>query len=1104
MSSTTPQWTPFLDILRNAESIFIDGVWHAAQEAHSRLTDPDQQTRLEPLLNRAQLVQIVAAVQDLILRELNGKGRKKQALPYLIALANPTQRHLIRAIHAWPPTNPSVIPQTLEHLCLRAYRKGLKIGEWSTHATVLNLATYFNLVLDMGNSRKYWYVPLLEDMVVVLSSQNPQYTPLEKGWLRIMPQLRKRVQAFIEKQRTLHTLPVPVRRGLLLWSLMHDTHITDVRLLAAVLDKLCTLDSIGFVAGRMAISVRTDPKLPARLYILSPLTAAMVLRVRAWSLPSLQSGRRAVARAQMREALQALCDAAGLQPPFKGLSSWCMAMLAAHTALVPGLILSHQRGQAQGFSPYIESQRRMLPFSDQLGLSGDAIRGRQSRMGHQSTYAADINWVRGTLNITGKSATKIRHHMNARFKTQPLLRPVVSLLFDWCLSRIYPDPDNTSMVGRSPYQMLKRFDSIARHLVLMVGDEDLMSMNPSERARVYEAVKEQAISDNNLRTITASLYAFEKWLGEKAAIEARGAFGHSLAKHDTLFEERQERHIGVNAHLITVDDYLTARDALLELSQRRGVSALKREQARLAALMLILGFRLGLRWAEAVGLRCRDIIVDLDTDDPFEIIVRPHEVRTLKTQNAHRTLPINVLLDEKEQALLCGQLKSLKKRKDSFLISRAGSPDTPYDTPDLRKRVVDSLKASTDNEALRYHHLRHSFASWLMLSLGMAQWQLPADELFAHLPETAAWLKASAARAEALLCNPTNTNQAGYRLAELLGHGSLGTSLYHYVHTMDLLIGLYLESRVFMRYRNDAVSILTGIAEPTLKGLRYKKRKTSWSVLIQRQLLERIKGNAAATVLLERQQASQQASHPSWPDLLQKMVPDTLLPWEATQLRDAHLLILLGTVNEQGCTDEVFQQLNMNLPHKIRKATLKKVAQLALDHLYLRLPALKEHAWEDLAVLSREFQKAVAREHGKKYPLFEQDTSKTLPSVDALIRQAVQSATLERRLHHVRFFRPDKLIWRFSLQETSEAKAVLQLFSWMGGARLTLAHPKAMPNHHAKSLARQLKEALQLHSKSHMRLRSSGRYLLNAYLIIQPRNPMAHYLLALLYLRKVI
>jgi hypothetical protein len=196
---------------------------------------------------------------------------------------------------------------------------------------------------------------------------------------------------------------------------------------------------------------------------------------------------------------------------------------------------------------------------------------------------------------------------------------------------------------------------------------------------------------------------------------------------------------------------------------------------------LVLGFRLGLRRGEILGLQVGDIHWG---PEPL-LYVRKNPHRSLKTRNAPRLLPLSALTGE-ERAIL-EQLTN-ERGAEQFLFFDAPPTAADLESPAVVARVSDLLFRVSGDPAMHGHNLRHSFATWGLL--GMLGPDLGID---VH-PYAEPWMRRTVNFGSRLHRDLSGSlhrlGGRGSALATALGHGSEITSFQHYVHCLDLLLFL--------------------------------------------------------------------------------------------------------------------------------------------------------------------------------------------------------------------------------------------------------------------------------------------------------------------------
>lgn len=344
---------------------------------------------------------------------------------------------------------------------------------------------------------------------------------------------------------------------------------------------------------------------------------------------------------------------------------------------------------------------------------------------------------------------------------------------------------------------------------------------------VAEALAQIVLDGPSQQEVNAREWAVHDWLrylARDAALSAAFVRGSMRGVQRLVNEQLQDVRTlkAVDAELI---DARTYREALAYLSRPPSHwQSTRRWQA--ARLLLVLGFRTGMRRQEMLGLR----LCDVPSDTDLMLLVRPHARRRLKTPAATRAVPAGVLLDVQERRWLRQWLA--QRRQECSLEPEPGQADVfgvPGHDPDhpdgvlsherLADLVIEALTAAQrqlgQQPRARLHHLRHAFATWMTLALHVPTYP-ELLELFAHDPPTQALLRRGARLRRWLLgVRPAGTRAIGYALARLLGHIAPEVSLVHYVHAQ-----VFLQHAAVLRQARALPQALwvalTGLSQPTV------------------------------------------------------------------------------------------------------------------------------------------------------------------------------------------------------------------------------------------------------------------------------------------------
>jgi integrase len=246
--------------------------------------------------------------------------------------------------------------------------------------------------------------------------------------------------------------------------------------------------------------------------------------------------------------------------------------------------------------------------------------------------------------------------------------------------------------------------------------------------------------------------------------------------------------VAVDASLITVDEYRLALERMVG-----GFGPDDEDELEAGRVALILGYRCGLRRSEAAGLA----VSDIDSIDYLH--VRANEMRSLKTSNAKRDLPLRLLMPEDEIEHVHRRINQVRERADSvgispdkaYIFSKAESPGKLIDFEEVVARIHRAFRGDARrgweplDPTFHYHRLRHSFCNLTLLKLWPALGEMAAAFLRGKENQlTRQWIQPGNFRQELFgtECVVEGDLQA---VALLMGHGSAAVSLEHYTHVLD-------------------------------------------------------------------------------------------------------------------------------------------------------------------------------------------------------------------------------------------------------------------------------------------------------------------------------
>lgn len=434
---------------------------------------------------------------------------------------------------------------------------------------------------------------------------------------------------------------------------------------------------------------------------------------------------------------------------------------------IPPLLVAHARGELGtvpicpsnwrrvsnlSFKPSDEPFRRYVPSSGQVGRADTPQR-----------YDAEIARLltRGSWDIRKRrqselDAKKQVAEQAGRFAKAQRPRSVLRTLAQWVAFTLTRD--------RGKLQAGLKPSTVGSYLYYLTAE--LFDAEDTPIAWTEEQLFERydtrlgAVELNSRRTkLLDAIYDFHRFL--RSEREDLGPTPEHLEDY-----RAQGR---VSANLITPGEYERALGLCDSVEMR---------------LCLMLGFRAGLRLTETLGLTVSDVF---EHRGGCELIVTHNKLRRLKTLTSRRIIPLDALLSASELKLL---LDWVRERRRAANASRAvglliGPVDS--DKPLSEGPVAEELHGilhQAAGAALKDHHLRHSFGSYLAATLllpdEVADPAVPATLIKVISPERKRKL------ADRLLGSEKLGQHALHATSALMGHIVTPTTLRWYTHLLDL------------------------------------------------------------------------------------------------------------------------------------------------------------------------------------------------------------------------------------------------------------------------------------------------------------------------------
>ncbi len=251
---------------------------------------------------------------------------------------------------------------------------------------------------------------------------------------------------------------------------------------------------------------------------------------------------------------------------------------------------------------------------------------------------------------------------------------------------------------------------------------------------------------------------------------------HDCAPLDSPLATTKQGTPRVRALIVTEAEYRVTR------SHVQKIRASNWTHAELLEMALFLGFRAGMRPAEVLKLRLREIYVG-DTDTT--ITIRTNRYARNKNRPSLRRVNLRALCPESEYQWFAQRISQLQARTESnrqaLVISEAAERNCRV-TPDfLRAHLQPLLRRATHNPHILFYSLRHSALTHLHLRIEVPE----------HLHEIL-HPDDPTPNPESVVPSLTGGNARSMKrlnaISAIAGHASPHTTLTTYLHGLELIL----------------------------------------------------------------------------------------------------------------------------------------------------------------------------------------------------------------------------------------------------------------------------------------------------------------------------
>lgn len=713
----------------------------------------------------------------------------------------------------------------LLNACLDDEIQQIIFGRKPTQTQMQELFTTTNLLIELGNHLEIWDLCFVNSIVLQFHEKNPFAD--ENEWKRAL-RFEKSIQ-LIQRAHQTHSNDIEFLHARVLISLMMDSFILDEAVLKETLEQLNSPSELQRIGKQISLFISTDTKGDKLLFI-SPITE---IYYRQYLKECLAKNKKFALSLDFpsKDFYQILGQSAHTLKlrTFKSWKHSIKTYLQLKGTLSP-MGLAYAVGEIPSHPFLPKTLTRYFNFacqSNSQALQGENFEehGRLPRSYLWSKLRASLD----EKHISPDKEYEIRQEIKYRIRqliSDSRFSSNEGLIAEYALARIDKSHGYEAL---SPSTILTHIDAFGLPLILSAGAFELRSISEKKRQTIYLNCLD--IEQVKPKRFLYYLKMFEDWLRVSYTSLKLESF-KVIPDYDEIFADVRRPEFFVDANVLTFEDYEQVKKELIKAYLDSDGQRLEFLQA---AILLILGFKLDLRRSEGVFLEGKDYVFDETQPNLF---IRAHDKRSLKTDNAKRDYYLEEHLDASEIQLFNEYLQKVKLSLNvdvpKYFFPEKKTTLTPPHR--ITQPLLATIKKVTGDGDFKFHNLRHSKASWDMLAIFNAQFELGVENsIFAHLPKTVDFLATANTRWQSAVHSNDSIHKAPFYLHRQMGHGSLMTTFKNYIHTMDFVLAGFQKKHALATLSIEYASQL-GILK---KSSLYKEAKKE-SFSITEYLLNRI------------------------------------------------------------------------------------------------------------------------------------------------------------------------------------------------------------------------------------------------------------------------
>lgn len=534
------------------------------------------------------------------------------------------------------------------------------------------------------------------------------------------------------------------------------------------------------------------PVLVCRRWFADPLTEILVMR---WLAYSDREQLLAIPSASPSRCLEAFIETldVGRAAAFASTTSFLTWAATRARLVIPPYLVEYAACRTASVSVSGATWARIrlgkaVPVDEKSKVEGVVSEGRDTQAhANQGPFHLEQQpeLLREILHILRRpgqrpetSSEKCRRALNEVLEAKgAMLAPVLYYLVSWGLYLLLRPPPNEQRrfhVKRlNPASVSRYFAAVAWPLLESASAGDIVELTADEIEELYRDIIAAKVTLRDKAYTADRLVAFHEFLASRFAAPA---INYSEIRGGGLASEH-----GVDANLVSFRDF---QNLLKVIGGEKGG---RKRKSEIRALIAILGFYGGLRRQEALTLRMGDIMGDVDP----AVLVRSNRYARVKSIASHRIIPVRPLMPPHIANRI---LRWVRRRvnedrqrcPDHLLFCVLGQPKVPLLAADVFDPITKALHQVTGDLTLRFHHLRHAFATWTLSRVMRQATPGLADRFSSRKRPHANGLMSD--ESIAALFGATAGRRLLYGIATLCGHASPGTTILHYLHLCDWLL----------------------------------------------------------------------------------------------------------------------------------------------------------------------------------------------------------------------------------------------------------------------------------------------------------------------------